>query len=56
MGSAHWMISVYDTAGKYLYLLGSGYVWLSMVLLTEIVRTFILADFYYYYVKRLVLI
>ncbi|XP_074378834.1 uncharacterized protein LOC141720363 isoform X6 [Apium graveolens] len=51
MGSAHWMISVYNTTGKYLYLLGSGYVWLPMVLLTEIVQTFILADFCYFYVK-----
>ncbi|KAK1356014.1 ER lumen protein retaining receptor [Heracleum sosnowskyi] len=51
MGSAHWMISVYDTAGKYLYMLGSGYIWLPMVLLTEIVQTFILADFCYYYIK-----
>ncbi|XP_074333217.1 uncharacterized protein LOC141671037 isoform X2 [Apium graveolens] len=38
--------------GKYLYLLESGYVWLPMVLLTEIVQTFILADFCYYSVKR----
>ncbi|XP_059660090.1 uncharacterized protein LOC132306643 [Cornus florida] len=51
LGCAHWIIQVYDTAGKYLFLLGSGYFWLPMVLLSEIVQTFILADFCYYYIK-----
>ncbi|KAL8102031.1 uncharacterized protein LOC141683297 [Apium graveolens] len=54
LGCAHWILSVYDTAGTYLYLLGSGYFWLPMVLLSEIVQTFILADFCYYYVKSVV--
>lgn len=48
-------LQVYDTAGTYLYLLGSGFLWLPMVLLSEIVQTFILADFCYYYVKRFAL-
>ncbi|KAK3017456.1 hypothetical protein RJ639_006406 [Escallonia herrerae] len=52
LGCAHWIIQVYDTAGTYLFLLGSGYLWLPMVLLSEIVQTFILADFCYYYIKR----
>jgi hypothetical protein len=34
--------------------LGYG-MWPSMVLLSEIVQTFILADFCYYYVKRYVI-
>ncbi|KAL2239227.1 UNVERIFIED_CONTAM: ER lumen protein-retaining receptor [Sesamum indicum] len=51
LGCAHWIIKVYDSAGKYLYLAGSGYIWLPMVLVAEVVQTFILADFCYYYVK-----
>ncbi|KAL0389876.1 UNVERIFIED_CONTAM: hypothetical protein Scaly_0344700 [Sesamum calycinum] len=51
LGCAHWIIKVYDSAGKYLYLVGSGYIWLPMVLIAEVVQTFILADFCYYYVK-----
>lgn len=45
-------IQVYDTAGAYIYLAGRGYFWIPMVFLAEIVQTFILADFCYYYVKR----
>ncbi|KAL6497862.1 hypothetical protein OROHE_026889 [Orobanche hederae] len=57
LGCAHWIIKVirmtfvYDSAGQYLFLVGSGYIWLPMVLLAEIVQTFILADFCYYYIK-----
>ncbi|XP_057508504.1 uncharacterized protein LOC130791377 [Actinidia eriantha] len=54
LGCAHWIIQVYDSAGKYLFLVGSGYLWLPMVLLSEIVQTFILADFCYYYIKSIV--
>ncbi|KAL0436709.1 UNVERIFIED_CONTAM: hypothetical protein Sradi_0378800 [Sesamum radiatum] len=53
LGCAHWIIQVYDSAGKYLFLVGAGYIWLPMVLLAEIVQTFILADFCYYYVKSI---
>ncbi|GFP93495.1 er lumen protein-retaining receptor [Phtheirospermum japonicum] len=51
LGCAHWIINVYDSAGEYLFLVGAGYIWLPMVLLAEIVQTFILADFCYYYIK-----
>ncbi|PIN14010.1 ER lumen protein retaining receptor [Handroanthus impetiginosus] len=51
LGCANWIIQVYDSAGKYLFLVGAGYIWLPMFLLAEIVQTFILADFCYYYVK-----
>jgi len=42
---------VLDTRGHLLTALGYG-LWPFMVLLSEIVQTFILADFCYYYVKR----
>lgn len=54
LGCAHWIIQVYESAGAYLFLLGSGYFWLPTVLLAESVQTFILADFCYYYVKSVV--
>ncbi|GER34478.1 ER lumen protein retaining receptor family protein [Striga asiatica] len=47
---AHWVLQVLDTRGHLLVALGYG-LWPSMVLLSEIVQTFILADFCYYYVK-----
>ncbi|PWA44191.1 ER lumen protein retaining receptor family protein [Artemisia annua] len=54
LGCAHWVIQVYESAGAYLFLLGSGYFWLPSVLLAEGIQTFILADFCYYYVKSVV--
>ncbi|RVW60141.1 putative ER lumen protein-retaining receptor C28H8.4 [Vitis vinifera] len=51
LGCAHWIIQVYEIGGKYLYLIGSGFLWLPMILLAEVVQTFILADFCYYYIK-----
>jgi len=44
---------VLDSRGHLLVALGYG-LWPSMVLISEIVQTFILADFCYYYVQRLV--
>ena len=43
---------VVDSRGHLLTALGYG-LWPSFVLISEIVQTFILADFCYYYVKRL---
>ncbi|KAH9693350.1 hypothetical protein KPL70_016652 [Citrus sinensis] len=54
LSCAHWILQVLDTRGRLLTALGYG-LWPSMVLLSEIVQTFILADFCYYYVKRWVL-
>lgn len=51
LGCAHWILSVYESSGQYLLLVGKGYLWLPMILLAEIVQTGILADFCYYYVK-----
>ncbi|KAF3446775.1 hypothetical protein FNV43_RR11955 [Rhamnella rubrinervis] len=53
LSCAHWVLQVLDTRGRLLTALGYG-LWPSMVLLSEIVQTFILADFCYYYVKSLV--
>ncbi|XP_008788641.1 ER lumen protein-retaining receptor erd-2.2 [Phoenix dactylifera] len=53
LSCAHWVLQVLDTRGALLTALGYG-LWPSMVLLSEIVQTFILADFCYYYVKSLV--
>ncbi|KAL3517838.1 hypothetical protein ACH5RR_020427 [Cinchona calisaya] len=52
-GFAHWMIQIYDTAGLNLLLITTGYLWRLAVFLSEMVQTFILADFCYYYVKSL---
>ncbi|KAK9113241.1 hypothetical protein Scep_020760 [Stephania cephalantha] len=53
LSCAHWVLQVVDTRGRLLTALGYG-LWPSMVLLSEIVQTFILADFCYYYVKSVV--
>lgn len=50
LSCAHWVLQVLDSRGHLLTALGHG-LWPSMVLLSEIVQTFILADFCYYYVK-----
>lgn len=47
---AHWILQIVE-GDKYLWqALGSG-LWPVMVLVSEVVQTFILADFCYYYVK-----
>ncbi|WCJ37985.1 ER lumen protein retaining receptor family protein [Euphorbia peplus] len=51
IGCAHWIIQVYYGAQQYLYLAGTGYLWFPMAFLAEMVQTFILADFCYYYIK-----
>lgn len=47
---AHWVLQLVDTRGHLLVALGYG-LWPSMFLISEVVQTFILADFCYYYVK-----
>ena len=47
---AHWFLQMFDGDSFLLSALGSG-LWPIMVLLSEIVQTFILAAFCYYYVK-----
>ena len=53
LSCAHWVLQVIDTRGRLLVVLGYG-LWPSMVLISEIVQTFILADFCYYYVKSII--
>ncbi|XAR61659.1 hypothetical protein NMG60_11016139 [Bertholletia excelsa] len=53
LSCAHWVLQVLDTRGQLLTALGYG-LWPPVVLLSEIVQTFILADFCYYYVKSVV--
>ncbi|XP_051139114.1 uncharacterized protein LOC127256922 [Andrographis paniculata] len=50
LSCAHWVLQVLDSRGHLLVALGYG-LWPPMVLISEIVQTFILADFCYYYVK-----
>ncbi|KAJ8447909.1 hypothetical protein Cgig2_012044 [Carnegiea gigantea] len=56
LACAHWIFQIYDTRGLYLFLVGKGHFWILLMILGEIVQTFILADFCYYYLKRLVAI
>ncbi|KAH6785974.1 hypothetical protein C2S51_038429 [Perilla frutescens var. frutescens] len=50
LSCAHWVLQVLDSRGHLLVALGYG-LWPSMVLISEIVQTFILADFCYYYIE-----
>ena len=49
LSCAHWVLQIFDGQSYLATALGSG-LWPIMVLLSEIVQTFILADFCYYYV------
>ncbi|KAH7865398.1 hypothetical protein Vadar_006053 [Vaccinium darrowii] len=52
LSCAHWVLQVLDCCGRGHLLTALGYgLWPSMVLISEIVQTFILADLCYYYVK-----
>lgn len=48
---AYWVAMVYELRGRFLFLVGYGSLWLSVAFISEIIHTFILADFCYYYVK-----
>ncbi|KAL0760416.1 hypothetical protein Bca101_076566 [Brassica carinata] len=53
LNCAHWILEVLGTRGGLLTALGYGTygLWPFMVILSEIIQTFILADFCYYYVQ-----
>ncbi|XP_062173348.1 uncharacterized protein LOC133878822 [Alnus glutinosa] len=51
LACAYWIIQIYETNGRYFFLFGSDYFWFLSAFLSEIVQTFILADFCYYYIK-----
>ncbi|KAJ7530708.1 hypothetical protein O6H91_14G015800 [Diphasiastrum complanatum] len=53
LNCAHWVFQIVDSKGSLLFAMGYG-LWAPAVLLSEIVQTFILADFCYYYVKSVV--
>ncbi|KAL9667124.1 hypothetical protein QQ045_001473 [Rhodiola kirilowii] len=51
-GFTHWVLLIYQTGGRSVIVMATRwYLWIPMLLLAEIVQTFILADFCYYYVK-----
>lgn len=51
LSCAHWVLQVIDRGSLLFGMLGYSGFWPPMVLLSEVVQTFILADFCYYYVK-----
>ncbi|KAL9228343.1 hypothetical protein vseg_003935 [Gypsophila vaccaria] len=51
LGCANWIIQLIDTKGAHLFLIGQGHIWILLALVCEVVQTFILSDFCYYYVK-----
>eukprot|EP00245_Coleochaete_scutata_P006388 TRINITY_DN20816_c0_g1_i1.p1 TRINITY_DN20816_c0_g1~~TRINITY_DN20816_c0_g1_i1.p1 ORF type:complete len:275 (-),score=28.09 TRINITY_DN20816_c0_g1_i1:610-1434(-) len=53
LSCAHWILQVIDGNSFLMNALGYGF-WPAMVLLSEIVQTFILADFCYYYIKSVI--
>ncbi|QCE04902.1 ER lumen protein retaining receptor [Vigna unguiculata] len=54
MALAHWIVQICDTRGAFLFLAGSGYFWFLAAFVAEIVQSFILADFCYYYTKSFI--
>ncbi|KAL2933078.1 ER lumen protein-retaining receptor [Bienertia sinuspersici] len=51
LACANWIIMLIDTKGALLTQIGNGNLYILVVLLAEVVQTFILADFCYYYIK-----
>ncbi|KAK1281759.1 hypothetical protein QJS10_CPB22g00710 [Acorus calamus] len=50
LGFGHWVLLVIETGGHMIW--GTGFLWMPMMFLSELVQTFILFDFCYYYIKR----
>ncbi|XP_045832605.1 ER lumen protein-retaining receptor-like [Trifolium pratense] len=48
---AFWIIHTYETKGEYLFFFRHGYFWMLSIFLSEIVHSFILANFCYHYIK-----
>lgn len=51
LGCAYWIIMIIETGGQFLYFWGHGSIWFLTNIIAEIIQTFILADFVYYYGK-----
>ncbi|KAE9611102.1 putative ER lumen protein retaining receptor [Lupinus albus] len=50
-GLANWLIQIYETKGSYFFLDAGGYFWYLIGFIAEMVQSFILGDFCYYYIK-----
>ncbi|KAE9603368.1 putative ER lumen protein retaining receptor [Lupinus albus] len=44
-------LQIYETKGLFLFFIGSGYTWSSISFFSQMVESFILIDFCYYYIK-----
>ncbi|XP_021720102.1 putative ER lumen protein-retaining receptor C28H8.4 [Chenopodium quinoa] len=51
LSCANWIFMLIDSKGEILTHIGDGHLYILVALLSEVVQTFILADFCYYYVK-----
>ncbi|XP_019462785.1 PREDICTED: ER lumen protein-retaining receptor-like [Lupinus angustifolius] len=51
LGLANWIIQIYESGGGYFFLNGGGNMWYLIGFIAEMVQSFILADFCYYYIK-----
>ncbi|OIW01036.1 hypothetical protein TanjilG_14219 [Lupinus angustifolius] len=51
LGLANWIIQIYETRGHYFFWDEGGYFWYVTGFIAEMVQSFILADFCYYYIK-----
>ncbi|KNA20701.1 hypothetical protein SOVF_049900 [Spinacia oleracea] len=54
LACANWLIMLVDSNGVILMQIGKGHLYVLVALLAEVVQTFILADFCYYYIKSVV--
>lgn len=52
LSCAYWIIMIIENGVGFLFFWGYGSMWFTMNLIAQIIQTFILADFVYYYVKR----
>ncbi|KAL2319292.1 hypothetical protein Fmac_028261 [Flemingia macrophylla] len=51
MALAYWIIQIYETGGQRFFWGGSNYLWFLSSFVAEMVQSFILADFCFYYIK-----
>lgn len=54
LGCANWINTLIDSGGTILTQIGQGHLYIIVALLAEVVQTFILADFCYYYIKSVI--
>nr|AFK40081.1 unknown [Lotus japonicus] len=51
---AHWIIQSYENPGLYFFMIENGNFWFAAAFIAEMVQSFILADFCYYYMKSFI--